>query len=335
MNNKLNNNTNIVKIDLEYSEFKIITDLANEIRANPSQDPDTFCLQSKDKSKYIPVRIRLILINFALQYEKNKDLTVIINIPIDSNNIPLTPIGNNLKVGESTLLSKIQSIFINVIGEMISYEAEGYGRLFQDIIPTKNMEKNQTSTGSNVELEIHTEQAFSELRPDFISLACLRGDKEAFTYILHVNTILENLNKEEINLLWQPLWKIGVDLSFKLNNNNFIEGDIRGPISILYGSKDNPQLIFDQDLMTGITEESNNIIKKIINIYYNHRIGYNLKSGDIILINNRNTVHGRSIFNPKYDGYDRFLIRCFATRNYKKTSYARLEGGRTVAAIYS
>lgn len=331
----MSSNKNIVKINMNNSEIEIMIHLANKITVSPSEKPDLFCKQSKEESKYIPIRIRNILFDFSLQNKENNGF-IIINFPIDfSDNIPLTPEGNNCKVGETTLLSKIQSIFINVIGEMIAYEAEGYGRLFQDIIPTKNMKNIQTSMGSNVELEIHTEQAFSKLRPDFLSLACLRGDEEAITYILPVNTILENLNREEIDLLWQPLWKIGIDMSFKLNGNDFIDGDIRGPISILYGNKNNPQLVFDQDLMKGITEESNKIIKKIIDIYYNHRISYNLKPGDILLIDNRNSVHGRSIFYPKYNGYDRFLIRCFATTDYEMSSYARLEGGRTIAAIYS
>lgn len=224
---------------------------------------------------------------------------------------------------------------MSIISELISYEAEGYGSLFQDIVPIKNMATFQTSSGSNTELEIHTEQAFSKLRPDIISLACLRGDKDAFTYILPVNKILQNLTNDEINLLYKPLWKTGVDLSFKLNGDEFIEGDIRGPLAILNQSRDDPKLIFDQDLMQGIIEETHEMIKKIVDIYYNHRIGYNLKPGEIILLDNNRAVHGRSPFYPKYDGYDRFLIRCFGTFDYDKSLHARIEGSRTVRAIYS
>ena len=34
------------------------------------------------------------------------------------------------------------------------------------------MENNQTSVGSTIELEVHTEQAFSRLKPDLLSLGC-------------------------------------------------------------------------------------------------------------------------------------------------------------------
>jgi hypothetical protein len=63
--------------------------------------------------------------------------------------------------------------------------------------------------------------------------------------------------------------------------------------------------------MLGINEEANEIIDKIIDIYDNYRLGYCLQEGDIILIDNRRMIHGRSGFCPKYDGFDRFLIRCF------------------------
>ena len=197
------------------------------------------------------------------------------------------------------------------------------------------MENNQTSVGSTIELEVHTEQAFSRLKPDVLSLGCLKGDLNAFTYILPVGRIIDNVDREEIEMFFQPLWKTKVDLSFKLNGHEFIDGDVRGPLSILNGSFFDPTLVFDQDLMFGTTELAKDMITKIVDIYYNHRTEYNLKSGDILLIDNRNSVHGRSIFQPKYNGYDRFLIRCFATTDYKMSSYARLEGGRTVAAIYS
>ena len=150
------------------------------------------------------------------------------------------------------------------------YEGEGYGRLFQDMVPKKSLSHTQTSLGSNVELEIHTEQAFSELRPDILTLGCLRGDENAITYILPVNIILNQMDEAKINLLRKPLWKIGVDLSFKINCDEFINGNVRGPIPILYGPENHPLFVFDQDLMKGINEEAENLKNEIIEILAFH-----------------------------------------------------------------
>jgi len=359
-------NSNIVSniIELNKEELKIMIHLANNITAIPSEDPQLFCQQSKNMSLLVPQRIKDVLFlffkeckckcdcdyechcecDYECDYEchcecsgSNNGFLLFKGLGLNDNNDLnfKTPSDNNSKVGEKTILSKIQSIFINLIADLIAYEAEGYGRLFQDIVPIKKMENLQTSVSSAFELEIHTEQAFSKLRPDILSLACLRGDKDALTFILPVKTILNHLTSDEIKLLRLPLWKIGIDLSFKLNNNTFIDGDIRGPIPIIYGDINDPFLVFDKDLMTGVSEEAELIIQKIINIYYKNRIQHNFQSGQIMFIDNRRALHGRSCFFPKYDGNDRFLIRCFATFNYENSFYARNNGDRIVQAIYS
>jgi L-asparagine oxygenase len=325
-------------IELTNDEILLMKDLAMNISENPSIAPDLYCLQVKSASQHVPERIYTLLQNFAHK-GSNTGFLLIRTIPLGE--IPNTPENNNCKIGEQTILAKIQSIILNVICNMIAYEAEGYGRLFQDVIPVKSMEKNQTSISSSVELEIHTEQAFSKLRPDILSLACLRGNEKAYTYILPVNSIINNVSEIELEMLKTPLWNTGVDLSFKLNGHEFIEGDIRGPMSIIRGDKDprleneDPLLVFDQDLMSGITEESNEMIQKIVDIYYKHRLSHNFTPGEIIFIDNNRAVHGRSPFVPNYDGLDRFLVRCFGVYNYQHSAYARENGGRVVSAIYS
>ena len=335
MPHKQNKQNKVESLELLTNEISILKDISSKIIECPSEEPELFCRKLKELNVLIPERIKEILSNFAFNGSESGFL-IIKNIEIVDHELPKTPPVNQYKIGETTFLAKIQGLFMSIISEMIAYEAEGYGSLFQDVVPIKEMSTIQTSVGSNTELEIHTEQAFSKLRPDILSLACLRGDKDAFTYILPVNRIIQNLSKDEINMLYKPLWKTGVDLSFKLNGHEFVEGDMRGPLSILNGDIEDPYLIFDQDLMKGITEESDEMIKKIVIIYYNERLVHNLKPGEIILIDNKRAVHGRSSFFPRYDGYDRFLIRCFGTFDYEKSLYARYNNNsRMVRAIYS
>jgi L-asparagine oxygenase len=299
-----------------------------------SEATQIFCDRSKNLAKSLHQRIIDKLMHFK-KYGSETGFLLIKTIPIDQNSLPETPLGNNYRIGETTTLATIQSMLLQVFSEVIAYEAEGYGRIFQDVVPIQSMATVQTSLGSNTELEIHTEQAFSKLRPDILSLACLRGDQSALTYILPVQYIIDNMSSEELALLYKPLWTTEVDLSFKLNGHEFMEGDMRGPMPILNGNRSDPFFIFDQDLMSGITEEAERLIHKIVVIYYKHRIEHNLKPGEIILIDNNRAVHGRSPFYPKFDGNDRFLIRCFSTFDYEKSAYARKNSGRVVSAIHS
>ena len=331
-------------LELTDNEIKLLLNLAQQIIVSPSQNPEIFCKQSQILSNELPTNIKNKLTDFAISGTPTGFL-LIKTIPIDNETLHDTPSSNNNKIGETTILARIQSILIGAIAELVSYEAEGYGRLFQDIIPMKSMSNKQTSVSSNVELEIHTEQAFSKLRPDILSLACLRGDVMAFTHILPIQTIIDNVSNEDLQLLNQPLWNCGVDLSFKINGNEFIDGDIRGPFSIInQQSRQNENndeihkyntLLFDQDLMSGLTEKADNMINKIVDIYYKKRLSHNLKQGEIILVDNRCAVHGRSPFIPNYDGKDRFLIRCFATFDFEKSKYARTNNNRNILAIYS
>jgi len=302
-------------------------EMARKIIISAYVFPETFCSQTREFSQsYLSNKIKTVL-------SSSFDFLLFRNFPTECNK--KTPEHIHEHLGETTVLAKLQAILLSYLGEIISYEAEGDGRIFQDIIPVKNMEKQQTSIGSNIELEIHTEQAFSKYRPDLLSLACLRSDPNAWTYILSVDVLLAHLSPMEIAVLQQPLWKIGVDLSFQIRGETFLEGDIRGPIPILSLDPESKDffLCFDQDLMTGITEEAQEMISKIVRIYYEHRTAICLQPGDILILDNRKVVHGRSSFSPKYDGTDRFLVRCFAMQDFSKSESVRR--GRMVLAKYS
>jgi len=309
-------------IDLTNQEFSQMVDLAKGVSADASDDPELFCAQLKEMSTEIPKHIQDILQDFAKYGSETGFLRI-------------SCLANSAAILDKPLLERIQGMMVSVLGEMVAYEAESNGRLFQDIVPIQEMAKEQTSLGSSIELEIHTEQAFSNIRPDILTLGCIRGDANAFTHILPVQYITENMTEEEMQLLRAPLWKTGVDMSFKLHGHEFIEGDIRGPLAIIRGEVDDPDLVFDQDLMIGLDENGREMIKRIVDIYYKHRISHSLVPGEIVLIDNHRALHGRSPFFPRYDGNDRFLIRCFAQFDYEKSRYARPGGGRMIAAIYS
>lgn len=338
MNATWDTTTTVEFTNEEIESLKILVDVISE---NPSEAPELFCAQVKTLSNLLPQRIKTILDQFKLRGSVKGFL--LFKWPLVEEDLPPTPSENKFKVGETMDLAKLQALFMQYMGELISYEAEGYGRLFQDVVPSYKMACEQTSMGSAKELEIHTEQAFSELRPDVLSLSCLRGDLLAYTYVLPVRRFLDHFVQSEFELLFEPLWKIGVDLSFKLGGNEFIYGDDRGPIPILYKGAfvSDLFLVFDQDLMRGITPKAEELKHRMISIYNEYKYRINLKSGDIIFIDNRRAVHGRSPFCPTYDGKDRFLVRCFSTFDFEKSAYARKDKDdpehttRMVNAIYS
>jgi L-asparagine oxygenase len=299
-----------------------LVSLVANITASPSSDPEQFCQQVKGIVKDLPFRLRRVLKDFAEKGSPTGCLLFRTAGLVDG--LGATPADNCAHVGELTVLAHVQAVLMSALGDLVAYEAEGGGRLFQDVVPTRTMADQQTSMGSTAELEIHTEQAFSTLRPDWLSLACLRGDPVARTYTLPVGAIIDSLTDDELALACGAHWTCGVDLSFKLHGQEFFNGDIRGPMPIVCGLADDPQLVFDQDLMRGDSVRANELLKTVVGVYYKERYTHVFAPGDIMIVDNRRAVHGRSGYTPRYDGLDRFLIRCFAVRDLGASSYARM-----------
>jgi L-asparagine oxygenase len=191
----------------------------------------------------------------------------------------------------------------------------------------------QSSQGSKVELEAHTEQSFSPMRPDYVVLGCLRGDPVAETYVLSARELARNFTPDELEYLSRPLWTTLIDDSFHAHVPD--PGQIRGPFAILSGSAEDPELRIDQELTHGMTREAQRLLVRVIDIYRSHHRGVALRAGDVGFVDNTRAMHGRSAFTPRFDGTDRFVIRGFVVRDLRRTSAARDPGRRRIRAALS
>ena len=319
-------------ISLTAGERVALLALAEELTVSPSESPELFCRQAHRAARQLPDRLVELLADFA--YRGTDTGTLLLDrLPLLEP--PPTPPDNRSHLAETTPLARVQAVVNHACGQMVAYEAEGHGRLYQDMVPNRAMALSQTSLGSGVELELHTEQAFSKLRPDVLSLACLRGHPDAKTYVLPAHVLLEHMTPFERKLLHRELWSTGVDGSFKLGGHEFTEGEERGPLAIIGGAEDDPTIVFDQDLMSGATAEAQAMIGRVVEIYRAHRFSVTLQPGQILLLDNVRAVHGRSPFTPSFDGSDRFISRSFAIRDLVRTRYARPGNSRTIAAEFS
>jgi L-asparagine oxygenase len=320
-------------VQLREDERERLLELADELMASPTAAPELYCRQAHRAARRLPDRLEELLMDFASRGSETGTM-LLDGLPLELEPPP-TPPDNRDHRGERTRLARIQAIIDSACGEMVAYEAEGHGRLYQDMVPNRALAQSQTSLGSHVELELHTEQAFSKLRPDILCLACLRGHPQAHTYVLPAHSLLSQMSPFERKLLRQPLWMTGVDGSFKMGEHEFLEGDERGPLAIVGGAEDDPTIVFDQDLMRGITDEAQAMIGRIVEVYRAQRRSVVLRAGQMLLVDNVRAVHGRSPFTPNFDSNDRFIIRSFAVRDLVRTRYARPGNGRMIAAQYS
>lgn len=306
--------------------------LAATITADPATDPAGFTAQAARAARSVPGPLWDVLHCFDL-YGSASGILVLRGLPV--RDLPPTPGDNSAHVGATTEAARVQAVVDSCLGHMIGYEAEAGGRLFQDMVPSPAMAETQTSQSSRVVLEAHTEQSFSALRPDVVSLMCLRGDPAAATYVFPATDLLPHLTAAQEELLRRPLWTFEVDQSFRLGGEEFVDGNVRGPFPVLAGPPEDPTFLFDQDLQRGTTAEAQDLLEEVIDLYCAHRREHVLAPGDLLLLDNHRAIHGRSAFTPRYDGTQRFVLRTFVVRDLLRSHAARPVGGRIVPARFS
>ncbi len=304
---------------------------AEQITADPIADPDGFCRQALAASFALPTELRDAVLNFS-DVGSDSGVLVIRGLYVDDDLVD-TPLDNSKALGARTFFAKQQGAIAHLAGTMVAYEAEGNGNLIQDMVPNPKLATTQQSQGSKVELEAHTEQCFSDYKPDYVILGCLRGDENAYTYAYSARKFVEHFTEDELKKLREPRWMTQIDDSFKpyIPDPNAV----RGPYPIITGPDDDPYILIDQDLMHGVTKESQELLDKVVQTYIEHRDGVALQAGDLLLLDNPRAMHGRSQFTPKFDGKDRFIARGFIVRDRRRLWPWLLDDRRTVAAQYS
>jgi len=210
---------------------------------------------------------------------------------------------------QSSLLFYAQQTLLQYaskFGHPISYIQEQQGSLIQNIVPVHKTETQQISTSSKVELALHTEAAFHPHKPDYVMLLCLRGDPTAVTTYANVEDIVSQLSGEIIQYLKDPAFTIGIDQSFKLPGKSYklttshlLEEETKGEYNMIY----------DEDLMKPVNILASMAIDKFGEAVSNCVQEIVLKTGDLLIIDNNKTIHGRKPFQPKYDGTDRWVQR--------------------------
>jgi L-asparagine oxygenase len=312
-------------------EARRLAELAGQFTAGPHADPVRFCRTAAELCADVPPRLATAIRSF--RRESRTGVLIFAGLP--TGTVPATPADNRHHVGEGCTLSRIQAILAELLGHLIAYQAEGEGRLFQDIVPSPPASRTQTSLSSAVELELHTEQAFSALRPDYLSLACLRDDPEARTYLLTARKVVAGLGPAETAALRQPRWLARVDESFRGTHSRFLDGDVRGPMPILSGPENDPRIVLDHDLMSGTDAAAQRLLERVFKIYLQARRSHTLAAGEILFLDNQRVAHGRSVFRPRFDGTDRFIVRAFVTQDLQRSRHARKGDSRMVAGRYS
>jgi L-asparagine oxygenase len=297
---------------------------------NPYNDTEEFLLDCEMRADELPRYVRRALLEFQVR-SNPEGILLLRGLPIDPGLYYVaTPPESGRSTEKTTYVSeRCLAMIGSRLGHLVSYLQEKNGDLFQNLAPIQGKEQLQSSSSSNVRLQFHRETVFHPYPPEFLLLFCLRPDHDriAETTYASITHALPLMLEPELELLFQPLYRTGVDYSFG-NVDGQQHSDRQVPV--LYGRRNDPFLNYDEDLMVALTPDAQaalDALKAAIAQVYR---GIKLDTGDLLCIDNRRTVHGRSSFVPRYDGRDRWLQRSFVVRDLGLSAVDRLPGERII-----
>jgi L-asparagine oxygenase len=224
---------------------------------------------------------------------------------------PATPYPSSAKESSSKEAVATLLDYAWMFGHPISYAQEQGGQLLQNIVPVHKTESQQISTSSKVELALHTEAAFHPYKPDYVMLLCLRGDENAVTTYAHVDDIVEKLDLWVIATLSKEWFTTNIDISFRTKG----EKDKSIPISVLEKTEDGYNFIYDYTFVKANDELGRAALEILHKAVQECVQEVTLQTGDLLVIDNNKTIHGRKQFQARYDGTDRWVQRILVRKD--------------------
>jgi L-asparagine oxygenase len=327
-------NAQIRSVTLTTDEHRQIMDLASHARCpDPVTAAEAYVLETQMLSAGLPDRVRRELLEFRVDGDRRGGL-LLRNIPLGP--IPPTPSHADYGVGIHLDAARIMSILVGVIGEQFGFRPELGGRILQDILPVPGFEDTQQSISSRALLELHCETVFTPSRADFVGLLCLRPDHQrtAATLLSPAVQVLAQLDQATVEVLKQPRFSTTVDGSF-LRGSGLEEAVVVQPITIVTGSQERPRLRCDFAETKGLDPEAQEAVDTLYRVACETATGVYLEAGDLLIVDNHSTFHGRTSFAMKHDGTDRWLLRSFVTRDLARSIQSRPNGKRIVDIDYS
>lgn len=282
----------VFAISLKNISFKKFIDFVKESKVDPYEDYSWYRQElQKILEPIIPIVVKKRLHDLSIH---NKTSVILLSdFPVTTNKLPITPDSDRIKPQKDFLS---ESLMIAISGMLNSkpyvLTDEKSGLLAQQIIQLEKDAYSSSGTGYKVDFGLHTENVHEATPPRFFFLFCLRGDENANTIYLEINSVTTFLDEKTSAQLQEP------NYVFKTGNTFHQAKQLHDAIL-----QKNSNGIYEVRLNTapgrteGIDEESEHAKNNLINLINEYEIpSFNLKAGDLLILDNRKVMHGRSSF---------------------------------------
>jgi Fe(II)/alpha-ketoglutarate-dependent arginine beta-hydroxylase len=303
-------------LELTDEDIREIRPLVKEVASrHRSVERADFLDNARTYAQELPRRLRAFLNTFRLT--EPSGVCVVSGYPVDDAKIGQTPPHWRKKSDGSSTTE--EEIFLNLcgalLGDAIAWSHQREGLICQDLVPIEGHENKMIGSGSARELVWHTEDARYSYRGDYIGLMCLRNPDAVPTTFASINDV--RLDSDQIEVLFEPRFVFRPDPSHPTDSE-------AEEASVLFGDPRSPYVRFDPYCMDQPeTEEARLAMDYLIRAIDENLTGVALRPGECLFIDNYRVVHGRSSFNARFDGTDRWLKRINIARDLRKSRAVR------------
>lgn len=247
---------------------------------------------------------------------------VVSGLPVDDDALPRTPSVAHSAQRTPMVPAAILMIAAVGLGDPAAFRPEKSGALVQDVVPVPGSETFQGNAGS-VLLQWHNENAFHPHRPDFVMLLCLRTDHDGVAGLRTacVRSVLPLLSGQAVATLFSAEFVTEAPPSFGLGTGGAVEH------AVLTGAPDDPDIRVDLAATRPRTDRAAAALRELQQYFGETCRTRVLRPGELAVVDNRVTVHGRTRFTPRYDGQDRWLQRTFVLSDLRRSRGRRTGDG--------
>ncbi|MCR6741678.1 TauD/TfdA family dioxygenase [Aeromonas dhakensis] len=201
--------------------------------------------------------------------------------------------------------SEVLLLIASLLGNPFAHEQEA--ELVCSVKPKKEaIGTSQTAFFTWNKFDLHTELPYHTMPPDYLILYCVENVPGGITLTSSALNALEHLDKKDRSLLQEEAFKIAIPPHFRHSNSHSTER----PIIYKNGSVlERIRVRFDG--IECCTNRHEKALMQLKTQLEKGRVEHHLNPGDMLIINNRLSVHGRTAFNPRFDNKDRELKRVY------------------------
>lgn len=198
-----------------------------------------------------------------------------------------------------------------------------------DVLPMRGEETTQLASGSAVQMQWHTEDAFFSFRGDYLLLSCLRNPDRVATTVGHVDVSL--VPERDLEVLFDERFEFVADGSHTLADGVDL---VPSPVPLLFGDRRSPYVRVDPPFMRRPADpDAARALRALAAAIDARLVDVALGPGELLLLDNFRCVHGRRSFVARYDTTDRWLKRVNITRDLKRSRAYRTEAASRIVQV--